>query len=171
MWRNRNNWGRSKPVTTPHNDRTCLISPPKPCRTKGEVDERHAHPDNHEEPGVSQTDCRPRDVGSVHTPQMLPQIRGQSHHLGAPRREDFYPWNKQSQNHHVCKRKKVESNIDLWHKRFGHVNFPRVWEMQTKNIVYGLPKFTGRNGQVCEACELGKQNQLPFPNEQNRSQK
>ena len=44
------------------------------------------------------------------------------------------------------KGKKVESDIDLWHKQFGNVNFPRLWEMQTKNIVFGLPKFSGRNG-------------------------
>ena len=68
-----------------------------------------------------------------------------------------------------AKGQKVESDIDLWHKRFGHVNFPRLREMQTKNIVFGLPKFRGRNGQVCEACQMGKQHRLPFPNERNRS--
>ena len=41
-----------------------------------------------------------------------------------------------------AKGQKVESDIDLWHKRFGHVNFPRLREMQTKNIVFGLPKFS-----------------------------
>ena len=40
-----------------------------------------------------------------------------------------------------AKGKKVESNIDLWKKRFGHVNFPQLREMQMKNIVFGLPKF------------------------------
>ena len=49
-----------------------------------------------------------------------------------------------------AKGQKVESDIDLWHKRFGHVNFMRLPEMQTKNIVFGLPKFTGQNDQVCE---------------------
>ena len=52
---------------------------------------------------------------------------------------------------------KVESGIDLWHKRFGHVNFPWLREMQTKSIVFGLPKFSNLNGQVYEACQLGKQ--------------
>ena len=28
-----------------------------------------------------------------------------------------------------AKGQKVESDIDLWHKRFGHVNFPRLREM------------------------------------------
>ena len=41
--------------------------------------------------------------------------------------------------------------------------------MQTKNIIFGLPKFSVRNSQVYEACQLGKQHRLPFPNEQNRS--
>ena len=64
---------------------------------------------------------------------------------------------------------KVESDIDLWHKWFGHVNFPRLREMQTKSIVFGLLKFSGCNGQVCEAYQLKKQHRLPFPNEHNQS--
>ena len=30
-------------------------------------------------------------------------------------------------------------------------------------------EYRGQYGQVCEACYLGKQHQLPFPNERNRS--
>ena len=41
-------------------------------------------------------------------------------------------------------RQKVESDIDLWHKRFGHVNFPKLQEMQSKQIVFGLSKFGER---------------------------
>ena len=29
----------------------------------------------------------------------------------------------------LTKGQKVESDIDLWHKRFGHINFPRLREM------------------------------------------
>ena len=67
------------------------------------------------------------------------------------------------------KGQKVELDIDLWPKQFGHVNFLRHPEMQTKNIVFRLLKFSGRNGQVCEASQLGKQHRLSFPNERNRS--
>ena len=35
-----------------------------------------------------------------------------------------------------AKGQKVKLDIDLWEKRFGHVNFPWVREMQTKNIVF-----------------------------------
>ena len=31
-------------------------------------------------------------------------------------------------------------------------------------MVFGLPKFSGRKAQICEACQLGKQHRLPFPN-------
>ena len=36
---------------------------------------------------------------------------------------------------------KAESDIDLWHKRIGHVNFQRLQELQSKQVVFGLPKF------------------------------
>ena len=68
-----------------------------------------------------------------------------------------------------AKGKKVESHIDLWHKRFNHVNFPRLCELQTKNIIFCLPKFSGRKGQVSEACQLEKEHRLPIPNERNQS--
>ena len=67
------------------------------------------------------------------------------------------------------KGQKVELDIDLWHKQFGHVNFLRLCEMQTKSIVFGLRKFSGRNCHVCKACQLRKQHQLSFPNKRNRS--
>ena len=41
----------------------------------------------------------------------------------------------------------VELDIDLWHKRSGHIIFPQLREMQMKNIVFGLPKFSGRYGK------------------------
>ena len=67
------------------------------------------------------------------------------------------------------KGKKVESDIDLWHKRIGHVNYQRLQDLQLKQVVFGLPKFSGRKAQIWEACQLGKQHPLPFPNERNRS--
>ena len=39
-----------------------------------------------------------------------------------------------------AKGQKLELDIDLWHKRFGHVNFPRLQEIQTKNVFFVLPK-------------------------------
>ena len=62
-----------------------------------------------------------------------------------------------------AKGQKVESDIDLWHKRIGHVNYQRLQDLQSKQVVFGLPKFSGRKAQICEACQLGKQHRLPFP--------
>ena len=61
--------------------------------------------------------------------------------------------------------KKVKSYIDLWHKWFDQINFPKLQEMQLKQIVFGLPKFNGKKGQLCEACQIGKHHLLPFPND------
>ena len=56
-----------------------------------------------------------------------------------------------------AKGQKVESDIDLWHKRIGHVNYQRLQDLQLKQVVFGLPKFSGRKAQICEAFQLGKQ--------------
>ena len=54
-----------------------------------------------------------------------------------------------------AKGQKIELDIDLWHKSFDHVKFPQLREMQTKNFVFGLPKISVWNSQVCEAhCEI-----------------
>ena len=68
-----------------------------------------------------------------------------------------------------AKGQKFTSEIDLWHKRIGHVNYQRLQDLQSKQVVFGLPKFSGRKAQICEAYQLGKQHQLPFPNKRNRS--
>lgn len=33
------------------------------------------------------------------------------------------------------------NNLELWHKRFGHLHFQALRELQTKNMVKGMPKF------------------------------
>ena len=54
------------------------------------------------------------------------------------------------------KGQKVKSDIDLWHKRIGHLHYQRQ-------------KFSGQRAHICEGCQLGKQHRLPFPNERNQS--
>ena len=65
---------------------------------------------------------------------------------------------------------KTETNIELWHKRIGHVNLQRLRGMQSKGVVIGLPAFESKRvDRVCEACQLGKQHRLPFPKESSAS--
>jgi hypothetical protein len=51
----------------------------------------------------------------------------------------------------IAKGQKAESDIDLWHKRIGHVNYQRLQDLQTRQVVLGLPKFSGHKAQICEA--------------------
>ena len=53
---------------------------------------------------------------------------------------------------------KVKSDIDLWHKQIGHINYQWLQDMQSKQVVFGLPKFSGRKAQICQAYQLGKSN-------------
>ena len=61
-------------------------------------------------------------------------------------------------------RRGVIADIEIWHKRIGHVNIQRLKSMQTESIVAGLPKFRVNGMQkVCEACQMGKQARYAFP--------
>ncbi|KAG7599301.1 Integrase catalytic core [Arabidopsis suecica] len=55
-----------------------------------------------------------------------------------------------------------EEQTNLWHKRFGHVNYDKMEKMQTLKSVEDLPKFEVIKG-VCAACEMGKQPRRSFP--------
>ena len=35
----------------------------------------------------------------------------------------------------------IVQDIDMWHKRIGHVNIQRLKNMQVKGIIGGLPRF------------------------------
>ncbi|MCO5593481.1 hypothetical protein L7F22_047495 [Adiantum nelumboides] len=62
----------------------------------------------------------------------------------------------------------VVANVDIWHKRIGHVNEQRLCSMQSKQIVAGLSKFkVDGMHKVCEACQFGKQSRNSFPQEPN----
>ena len=64
----------------------------------------------------------------------------------------------------------VVVDIEIWHKRIGHVNVQRLKSMQNQNIATSIPKFKvdGIPG-VCEACQLGKQSKSAFPHDKHVS--
>ena len=60
---------------------------------------------------------------------------------------------------------KAKTNMELWHKRIGHINrVQRLRAMQSKGVVIELLAFESKQvDRVCEACQFGKQHRLPFP--------
>ena len=62
----------------------------------------------------------------------------------------------------------ANADIELWHKRVGHINLQKLKGMPSKGVVIGLPTFTEKEiTGVCEACQFGKQHRQPFPKERN----
>ena len=47
--------------------------------------------------------------------------------------------------------------LELWHHRFGHVNFKQVAKVSKLEAVGGLPKFGKVKKTICGACQMGKQ--------------
>ena len=61
---------------------------------------------------------------------------------------------------------KCIAELDLWHKRLGHVNVQKFKQMQYGDVVHGLPNFKGGYfHQLSETCQFGKQSRLPFKRE------
>jgi hypothetical protein len=57
-----------------------------------------------------------------------------------------------------------ENTEELWHKRYEHLNFRSLNDLNSTNLVHGLPKVSVRNA-ICEICVKSKQSRLPFVTE------
>ena len=65
---------------------------------------------------------------------------------------------------------KIDTYIELWHKRIGHINLNKLKVMQSKGVVIGLPTFKEKEIEgVCAACKFDEQHWHPFPKERNVS--
>ena len=60
------------------------------------------------------------------------------------------------------------ADVDMWHKRIGHVNEKQLRSMQSNQIVVGFLKFkVDGMHKVCEACQFVKQSHSAFLHERN----
>nr|XP_025883705.1 uncharacterized protein LOC112940164 [Solanum lycopersicum] len=53
-------------------------------------------------------------------------------------------------------------NVDLWHRRLGHVSSSLLNKLISKDLVRGLPKMKFAENKICEACVKGKQIRSSF---------
>ncbi|UYV80249.1 hypothetical protein LAZ67_18002148 [Cordylochernes scorpioides] len=58
---------------------------------------------------------------------------------------------------------KDRNSSEIWHSRFGHLNYDDLKKLQRENLVNGLPKGEFKSITSCEVCIRGKQTRLPFP--------
>ena len=57
-----------------------------------------------------------------------------------------------------------DDDIQLWHKRLGHVNFQTIKRMKSKDMIDGMQLNPSSSKQpICEGCIMGKHHRLPFP--------
>lgn len=65
-----------------------------------------------------------------------------------------------------CLQVSGDSSIQLWHKRFGHVNHKAIRTMLYKGMVIGLPMIAEKH-DICETCAIGKQHRETLPKKSN----
>ncbi|GJR00463.1 retrovirus-related pol polyprotein from transposon TNT 1-94 [Tanacetum coccineum] len=51
----------------------------------------------------------------------------------------------------------------LWHRRLSHLNFGTIYQLTSKDLVDGLPKFKYNKVHLCSACEQGKSKRASLP--------
>ena len=52
-----------------------------------------------------------------------------------------------------AKDQRANTDIELWHKRIGHINLQKLKGMQLKGVIIGFPTFIEKEiASVCEAC-------------------
>ena len=70
----------------------------------------------------------------------------------------FIPDSHEMKSAMYAKGQRANTDIELWHKRIGHINLQKLKGMQSKGVVIILPIFTKKEiVGVCEAFQFGKQ--------------
>ena len=62
----------------------------------------------------------------------------------------------------TCLQATSEDNTQLWHCRYGHLNFKGLRTLLHKNMVRGLPMLKA-SSKVCDDCMVGKQHREAMP--------
>jgi hypothetical protein len=55
----------------------------------------------------------------------------------------------------ICTKTTIDE-IELWHQRFGHLNFTNTFKIANKEVVEDLPKMKDTVKGVCGPCQKGK---------------
>ena len=58
---------------------------------------------------------------------------------------------------------KEESNLNLWHCRFGHLGMENISKLMDGNMVDGMKTTTDNVTGACESCVMGKQHRTAYP--------
>lgn len=64
----------------------------------------------------------------------------------------------------MCSNACMKDISQLWHLRFGHLNFGGLKFLSSKKMVKGLP-YIDHEEQFCEVCILNKHSRRSFPKE------
>ena len=63
-----------------------------------------------------------------------------------------------------------KASLEVWHCRFGHINYEYVNELSQKKMVVGMNCSKEDTSQQCEACAKAKMHRVPVPKaSRNRS--
>jgi len=68
-----------------------------------------------------------------------------------------------AKNRFVIKNNGTRSNIELWHRRLGHITNESLNQLKDLNLVKGFSLKEVTYTHLCKGCVEGKQNRRKFP--------
>lgn len=66
----------------------------------------------------------------------------------------------------MCLVSTASDKTDVWHRRFGHLNFKSLYHMQNANVVKGLDGIHLKEND-CKVCLTNKMSETKYPNVEN----
>ncbi|KAL6123208.1 hypothetical protein ACLB2K_075730 [Fragaria x ananassa] len=69
----------------------------------------------------------------------------------------------------TCLQATSDDTIDLWHRRYGHLNHKSLRFLQYKKMVTGLPELK-TTSKLCTSCMVGKQHRDVIPKKSTKKQ-
>ena len=97
-------------------------------------------------------------------------LKGGKVYIDSKKEDNLYLVKSKRLNRQFCRKSSDSiSELELWHKRFGHLNLGDLSFLQSKQMVHGLPKFNQQKLD-CTVCIKAKQTREPFPKKNQKRQ-
>jgi len=67
-----------------------------------------------------------------------------------------------------CFKAEISNMTNLWHLRYGYLNYGSLMLMEKSKMVLGIPKLE-HTSRMCEVCLMEKQHKKSFPKKSSRA--
>lgn len=86
---------------------------------------------------------------------------GQELMKGERSKDNCYMWIPEHTSQHTKSYTAREDQVELWHKKLGHLNLKSMKKIIKEEAIRGIPNLKIEEGRICGECQIGKQTKVP----------